>query len=234
MCCPSLGKDGRRPPALEQSKSVRDRARRRLTPTTEGARVRGGIVNRLFKNTGLAVLPFLLAACDNGEPTSRPKVEVVTGHASPAAGSFEAVGFKCCDVPAAKNVVDSFVALGVALAADDLPASTEAAQAFAKVLETDGAALAGDAEIVGKLGGLSGRMTGHSDLADIREDFLDASTEVMALARAHTADVGTAYAVAFCPMKPGRWLQTAPPLANPYYGSQMLRCGTFEGLSPAE
>jgi len=191
-------------------------------------------VNRLLKNTVVALLSVLVVACDGGESTSRPKVEVVTGHASPAAGSFDAVGFKCCDVPAAKNVVEAFVALGTALAADDLPGSKGAAQAFSETLSADGPALTGDAEIVGKLSALSRRMVGHSDLADIREDFLDASTEVMALARVHTAATGTPYAVAFCPMKPGRWLQTAPPLANPYYGSQMLRCGTFESLSPAQ
>jgi hypothetical protein len=27
-----------------------------------------------------------------------------------------------------------------------------------------------------------------------------------------------------------RWLQAAEPLANPYYGAEMLRCGVFEKL----
>ncbi|RPJ23347.1 MAG: DUF3347 domain-containing protein, partial [Planctomycetaceae bacterium] len=31
-----------------------------------------------------------------------------------------------------------------------------------------------------------------------------------------------------CPMapKPGLWLQTQGPLRNPYFGSEMLKCGT--------
>ena len=39
--------------------------------------------------------------------------------------------------------------------------------------------------------------------------------------------------VAFCPMKPGRWLQAAATIANPYYGSEMLTCGVFEPLGEA-
>ncbi|MFC1849246.1 DUF3347 domain-containing protein [candidate division CSSED10-310 bacterium] len=31
--------------------------------------------------------------------------------------------------------------------------------------------------------------------------------------------------VAYCPMKPGSWLQDQKEINNPYYGSKMLRCG---------
>ena len=169
---------------------------------------------------------------------TKPKIQVVTGHASAAPGSFEAVAFQCCDVPEAKSVVDRFVALGVTLAADDLEGSKAAAKAFADVLRVDGAKLAGksetDAEMVGKLAALAGRMITHGALLDLREEYLDASSEVLSLAEAHKATEGSTYAVGFCPMKPGRWLQTAPPLANPYYGAEMLRCGTFEDLGDAD
>ncbi len=29
----------------------------------------------------------------------------------------------------------------------------------------------------------------------------------------------------YCPMADGYWLQAAEPVANPYYGKAMLRCG---------
>lgn len=188
-----------------------------------------------------ALLSILSGACGSSsgpdaEPT-KPKIQVVTGHASAAPGSFEAVAFECCDVPEVKSVVDRFVALGVTLAADDLEGSKAGAKAFAEALRVDGARLTGgaqpgDAEIIGKLNALAARMVTHGAIQDLREEYLDASVEVLTLAKTHRA-TGDTYAVAFCPMKPGRWLQTASPLANPYYGSEMLRCGTFEALGDA-
>lgn len=34
--------------------------------------------------------------------------------------------------------------------------------------------------------------------------------------------------IAYCPMANARWLQRNGEIANPYYGSKMLRCGEFE------
>jgi len=31
-----------------------------------------------------------------------------------------------------------------------------------------------------------------------------------------------------CPMARADWIQTTATVANPYYGSQMLRCGTIK------
>lgn len=73
-----------------------------------------------------------------------------------------------------------------------------------------------------KMGGLSG-----SDLKGIRATLAPLGDEAIAFARAHRGGQ-TSVAVAFCPMAPGRWLQTGAPLANPYYGASMLRCGVFE------
>jgi hypothetical protein len=33
--------------------------------------------------------------------------------------------------------------------------------------------------------------------------------------------------VAFCPMVRKPWMQQGEAIANPYYGSQMLTCGSF-------
>ena len=190
-------------------------------------------MNRVFMFACGFLLATVGGACgsetDEPKPT-KPKIQVVTGHASAAPGSFEAVAFQCCDVSEAKSVLDRFVALGVTLAADDLAGSQAGAKAFAAALQGDGARLTGDAEVIGKLDVLAARMVAHTELQDLREEYLDASTEVLSLVRAHRAK-GDTYAVGFCPMKPGRWLQRSEPLANPYYGAEMLRCGTFEALA---
>ena len=39
--------------------------------------------------------------------------------------------------------------------------------------------------------------------------------------------------VAYCPMAKRHWLQTGNEISNPYYGSQMLRCGEFVTQPPA-
>jgi membrane fusion protein, copper/silver efflux system len=67
------------------------------------------------------------------------------------------------------------------------------------------------------------------DLADARKQFLPFSTAVVALVK-QLRKQDQAFAglkVYHCPMapKPGLWLQAKAPLANPFYGSEMLRCG---------
>ena len=67
------------------------------------------------------------------------------------------------------------------------------------------------------------------DLADARKQFLPFSTAlvdfVKPLRKQEQAFVGLK--VYHCPMapKPGLWLQAKAPLANPFYGAEMLRCG---------
>jgi membrane fusion protein, copper/silver efflux system len=67
------------------------------------------------------------------------------------------------------------------------------------------------------------------DLADARKQFLPFSTAVVDFAK-QLRKQDQAFAglkVYHCPMapKPGLWLQAKAPLANPYYGAEMLRCG---------
>ena len=67
------------------------------------------------------------------------------------------------------------------------------------------------------------------DLADARKQFLPFSTAVVDLTKQlRKQDKGFAeLKVYHCPMapEPGLWIQAKAPLANPYYGSKMLRCG---------
>jgi hypothetical protein len=68
------------------------------------------------------------------------------------------------------------------------------------------------------------------DLADARKQFLPFSTALVEFAK-QLRKQDQAFAslkIYHCPMapKPGLWLQAKGPLANPFYGAEMLRCGT--------
>lgn len=170
-----------------------------------------------------------LIACGSSEPApTKPKVQVVSGHAAPKPGDFGSRAFQCCDTPAATAVITDFVALSTALSSDDLPASTAAVTKLSTTLAQHGDSLPESAQVA-RIRPLVERMTAHTDLGAIREEFLDASMDFIAIAQAHQGG-SQPLSVAYCPMKPGRWLQTKEPLVNPYYGAEMLHCGTFERL----
>lgn len=175
----------------------------------------------------LLAIATLLGACGGAEPEpGPPKVQVVTGHAKAPEGAFERLAFQCCDTPEAAAVVGAFSDLGAALAADDTAASTAGAGRLAEALTTQSALLTGEAA---PLAELPAALRAADSIDAVRAAYLTASVPMLAFARAHTGGTGS-YAVAYCSMKPGRWLQSATELANPYYGAQMLRCGTFEAL----
>jgi hypothetical protein len=177
----------------------------------------------------------VLAACGEAtEPTSAPpKIPVVTGqqvdHAAAKEGAFDSLAFPCCGSVASEAVVLGVVALGDALASDDAAAAAGKAAALRSSLATAVTDSAVDAEtrpLLETMAALADRMDGQ-DLEGMREEFLDLSTPALAFA-AHNTGGDTAVAVAFCPMKPGRWMQTSKTIANPYYGASMLTCGVFE------
>lgn len=171
---------------------------------------------------------LMLWGCGAEESTpatpSGPKVQVVTGHAKAPPGAFEQNAFTCCATPEAAGIVGAFRDLGAALAADDEPGSTKAAQAFADAMAST--TFGGEAAPLQTIGA-SFRAAGT--IAAVRDAYLEASVPMLAYAREHQGG-SERFAVGYCSMKPGRWLQSEPELANPYYGSEMLRCGTFEGI----
>jgi len=170
-----------------------------------------------------------LVGCGDDPPPERPKVPVVTGpiveHADASAGgSFASVAFPCCSSAELTAAVGAYVGLGEALAADDAAAASERASALATALGGLPADTAGAAEMVT----LTGRMAGK-DLEGTREEFLDLTAPMLSLAKGGQTDAGALrVAVAYCPMKPGRWLQAKDGINNPYFGAGMLTCGVFE------
>ncbi|MCX6549913.1 MAG: hypothetical protein NTY02_02700 [Acidobacteria bacterium] len=97
---------------------------------------------------------------------------------------------------------------------DGVQASAKAIAAQAKALGAPGAATLAAA----------GKMAEAADLKAARAVFGDLSDAVIALAGAEHAGVKRAY----CPMVKKYWLQKSDKIENPYYGSQMYRCGEFK------
>jgi hypothetical protein len=67
------------------------------------------------------------------------------------------------------------------------------------------------------------------NLEQARKSFLPFSTAAVALVKRIRQDLPAFPRVKIyhCPMapKPGLWMQAQGPLANPFYGAEMLRCG---------
>ena len=62
-------------------------------------------------------------------------------------------------------------------------------------------------------------------IAEAREQFLLISKTLLPWARKNRI---MGLILAYCPMKPGYWLQKAGDLRNPYYGAEMLECGVIQ------
>lgn len=75
---------------------------------------------------------------------------------------------------------------------------------------------------VGEVAEVSARLQLVTDLAEMRDGFKQLS-DAMIQYRDHL--LGAAPKVAYCPMVDAEWLQSDAEITNPYYGSEMLRCG---------
>lgn len=103
---------------------------------------------------------------------------------------------------------------GVAEKAAKIAAETGAAAKAAGVTAAEKAALEAVSAAAGKVSG--------KDLAALREQFKSFSKAMDGYLRASGTPGWSLY---YCPMADGYWLQAAEPVANPYYGKAMLRCG---------
>ena len=70
-----------------------------------------------------------------------------------------------------------------------------------------------------------------ADLPDLRAAYKGFSKPFLDIATAeYSPDQGDEdWALMHCSMAKGSWIQTDGPVANPYYGSKMLRCGKKVG-----
>jgi len=109
----------------------------------------------------------------------------------------------------------NYISVQNALAADDLSTAKLAFRSLAENSE-------------GLLKELADRGAGSKNLKEMRDHFKQLSTEI-AKTR-HPKGYGTAY----CPMAKSWWVQKEGKIKNPYYGKQMLACGSFKEFKAEE
>lgn len=85
-----------------------------------------------------------------------------------------------------------------------------------------------------ELSDLAGPIFSVDGMEAIREQLKAFSVKLIQLVQS-TGHSGAELHHMYCSMADGHWLQRSPELANPYYGSSMLRCGTLEAtLQPRQ
>jgi hypothetical protein len=118
----------------------------------------------------------------------------------PAAAKNES----CCEL------VDKYLPVSAALAADDLNKAKAAAGDLAQQADSDG--MAGIAEAAHTI-------ADAKDISAARAALKGLTTELEPMAD------GASYVVMTCPMAQADWIQTDKNVRNPYYGKSMLTCG---------
>ncbi len=131
--------------------------------------------------------------------------------------------------PPAKLLV-AYLGLQQALAKDDVAAARKSFGSIATAAQ-DAAAIA-DAAMRTHISELAGKGSASADLAAARETFGALSSSLLDWLRAQPNPLDASLHVAFCPMAfngaGGKWLQVDGTVFNPYFGSQMLGCGSLD------
>lgn len=121
-----------------------------------------------------------------------------------------------------KSVYDRYVKIQTALAADSSKDVAANATAIARAIRSDtmktlSPKVAQQAEALAKA----------SNLESEREAFKPLSQSLIEYLGANPA-AAAQYVEVYCPMAKAGWLQTGTPIANPYMGKSMLRCGSIK------
>lgn len=139
---------------------------------------------------------------------------------------------------AAKNLIESVAALAEALAADDLAAHNARVEAAHNAAHNAAVAAFKELGSAGKRLGDVAHLASAKDLVAARKQFypLAAVTADLAAQLRRREPEFRGVKIFECPMAKtavptaettqGRWLQLKGPLRNPYFGAEMLECGT--------
>jgi len=129
-----------------------------------------------------------------------------------------------CARPVAADGVDSLINHAVAIADTLAGDKMEGVAVNATAIATDAASL-------GKPGGtiVAGAMQLQKakNLEEARDAFGKMSEALVAYLDGSNRKPGAGLRVAFCPMARKPWVQKDGAIQNPYYGSEMLTCGSF-------
>jgi len=118
------------------------------------------------------------------------------------------------------SMIDHAVAIQTSLAHDKM----DGVASNATAISNDAASLGKPAEKI--VAGAMALQT-SKNIGDAREAFGQMSEALVAYLDGQKRKPGNGVRVAFCPMKLKPWLQKDAAIQNPYYGSEMLTCGSF-------
>lgn len=130
------------------------------------------------------------------------------------------------DSPSTAEVISAYAAIGNSLAADSAEGIAEhvaVLQEFStkhEPLQEPAAALSAD----------------NTGLPDLRTAYKSFSEPFLEIAKANYSpnEVDENWTIVHCSMAKGSWIQADGAVANPYFGSKMLRCGKKVGTLGAE
>jgi len=111
-------------------------------------------------------------------------------------------------------VLDAYLRVSSALAADDLTTAKDSAQELAKV-----STAAKQEQLAAGAEALAGAPT----IEAAREQFKAVSAGAVKLAQGRDG-----YYIMTCPMAQADWVQASTQVANPYYGKSMSSCGSLK------
>lgn len=178
----------------------------------------------------ISAIFLLLTACKQSPPEDKIVVVTGGGHSAASTEDHAQYSFPCCDQAAITDVIAAYIDLADALAGDN-----EAGAKAAGVALAAQATQASQSDTLNETDrGRANRIAAlaspwaSEDITAIRADLTDLAAEALPMAKEHRGGDRLTAVVAFCPMAPGRWLQSKPELRNPYFGAQMLSCGVFE------
>ena len=169
-----------------------------------------------MRNYAGIVLMLVLAACSNAQspkdPETAENVAVVN-----ATGGVELENSKL------QSIYDNYVLLKDALVSTEY----EAAKTASSSLQENLAGFEGceNTALIAK------KISESKDIAAQRKEFTYLSSDVIALFSHATLKKGTIY-VEHCPMANkgdgGSWLSSEQRIQNPYYGDEMMECGSVK------
>jgi hypothetical protein len=157
----------------------------------------------------------------------RPAIAALERRATTiTAGLFLCVlGILCGCSSSAADAVDSMIDRAVAIQTSLAHDKTDGVAANAATISTDAASLGKPAEKI-----VAGAMALQKakTIVEARDAFGTMAEALVSYLDAQKRKPGGGVRVAYCPMARKPWLQKDGTIQNPYYGSQMLTCGSFK------
>ena len=130
----------------------------------------------------------------------------------------------------AQKLVAAYLGVQQKLAADDAKGASAAFAQLKAAAEVQ--QLGGDAQLRQRIVAAAAAGAGAKDIAAARAAFATSSDSLLEWLKREGNPLASSLRVAHCPMardgKGARWLQSDATVKNPYFGSEMLECGSLE------